>query len=199
MALALHVASAAVAAWLFYLFLNSLLLHRRRSIMKRQHKCLPAPTLSQIDPFLGTDIVIQNTKAGRENRFLELLKARHDKGGRTYTTNTYFRKTFNTVDPDVIREVLSLHFNDFGMGPLRQRSAAPLLGQGIFTTDNEVWAHQRAVIRPSLARAQVTDFSIYEKHVDQLISLIDKSNGQVDLQPLFVRLVCNKGVYSYSM
>lgn len=75
------------------------------------------------------------------------------------------------------------------MGPLRRKSASPLLGRGIFTTENEIWAHQRALIRPSFIRAQVTDFSIFETHVDQLIQLIARENYTVDLQQLFFRMV----------
>ncbi|KAK7748519.1 hypothetical protein SLS62_008559 [Diatrype stigma] len=78
------------------------------------------------------------------------------------------------------------------MGPLRRKSASPLLGRGIFgeysTTDNEIWSHQRALIRPSFVRAQVTDFSIFSHHVDQLIALIARHNYEVDLQQLFFRM-----------
>ncbi|KAJ4412103.1 hypothetical protein N0V82_008853 [Gnomoniopsis sp. IMI 355080] len=75
------------------------------------------------------------------------------------------------------------------MGPLRRKSASPLLGRGIFTSDNEVWAHQRALIRPSFVRAQVTDFAVFERHIDQLISLISRQDHSVDLQALFFRSV----------
>ncbi|OKL55491.1 hypothetical protein UA08_09184 [Talaromyces atroroseus] len=183
-----NAASVAVGAYVLYFTLKFLLVHRRRSLVKQKHGCLPAPKLYQKDPFLGTDLVLQNRNAGREHRFLDLLKARHDKGGLTYTTDTYFRRTINTCDPDLIRNVLAFQFNDFGMGPLRQRSAAPLLGQGIFTTDHETWSQQRALIRPSFYRARVTNLSIYKKHVDRLIAIIREENCKTDLQPLFVRL-----------
>ena len=57
------------------------------------------------------------------------------------------------------------------------------------TTDNEIWSHQRALIRPSFVKAQVTDFSIFSHHVDQLISLIASRRYEVDLQQLFFRMV----------
>jgi cytochrome P450 len=120
---------------------------------------------------------------------LRLLQGRHAKHGLTFTTNTYLRTTINTCDPVLIQNVLSLQFRDFGMGPLRRNSAAPLLGGGIFTTDGDAWAHQRALIRPSFVRAQVTDFSIFSRHVDQLIALIARHDYTVDLQQLFFRMV----------
>ncbi|KAJ5173170.1 cytochrome P450 alkane hydroxylase [Penicillium capsulatum] len=182
-------AGAGIAGYLFYLLVQFLLVHRRRHLLKRNHGCLPPRKLSQKDPFLGTDVVLQNLRAAREYGFLQLLKSRHEANGRTYTTNTYFRTTINTCDPALIRNVLAFQFQDFGMGPLRRSSASPLLGRGIFTTDDEIWAHQRALIRPSFVRAQVTDFTIFGHHVDRLIGLIKKQNYEVDLQQLFFRMV----------
>ncbi|KAI8243622.1 Cytochrome P450 monooxygenase fsdH [Colletotrichum sp. SAR 10_96] len=157
--------------------------------MRKEYGCLPPKKLPQKDPFLGTDVVLQNLAAAKKFGFLALLKRRHAEQGQTFTTNTYFRTTINTCDPRLIQTVLSNQFEDFGMGPLRRKSASPLLGRGIFTTDNEIWAHQRALIRPSFIRAQVTDFSIFETHVDQLIQLIARENYTVDLQQLFFRMV----------
>uniref|UniRef100_L2G5W0 Cytochrome p450 alkane n=1 Tax=Colletotrichum fructicola (strain Nara gc5) TaxID=1213859 RepID=L2G5W0_COLFN len=157
--------------------------------MRKEYGCLPPKKLPQKDPFLGTDVVLQNLAAAKKFGFLALLKKRHAEQGQTFTTNTYFRTTINTCDPRLIQIVLSNQFEDFGMGPLRRKSASPLLGRGIFTTDNEIWAHQRALIRPSFIRAQVTDFSIFETHVDQLIQLIARENYTVDLQQLFFRMV----------
>ncbi len=105
---------------------------RRRYRMKRENGCLPPRKLPQIDPFLGTDVVIANLRAAKNYGFLKLLKSRHEANGLTFTTKTYFRTTINTCDPMLIQSVLSFQFQDFGMGPLRRKSASPLLGRGIF-------------------------------------------------------------------
>lgn len=138
---------------------------------------------------MGTDVVLKLLASARKFGFLAYLRQRHANNGLTFTTNTYLRTTINTCDPRVIQAVLATKFDDFGMGPLRRQSASPLLGKGIFTTDDEQWAHQRALIRPSFVRAQVTDFSIFEHHVDQLIKLIARQGHTVDLQQLFFRMV----------
>ncbi|KAK3316908.1 N-alkane-inducible cytochrome P450, partial [Apodospora peruviana] len=189
MAFSILISAAGFLAFLLYAATQRLLRFRRRYHMKRQNGCLPPKKLPQIDPFLGTDVVLQNLTAARKFGFLNLLKSRHTANGLTFTTNTYFRTTINTCDPVLIQNVLSLQFQDFGMGPLRRRSASPLLGRGIFTTDDQVWHHQRALIRPSFVRAQVTDFTIFGHHVDQLIALIGRQNYTVDLQQLFFRMV----------
>ncbi|KAI5859950.1 putative cytochrome P450 alkane hydroxylase [Durotheca rogersii] len=189
MAFALPLAASGLVVFSLYYLLQWLTLYRRRSHMKRENGCLPPKKLAQMDPFLGTDVVFQNLRAAKKFGFLNLLRSRHAANGLTFTTNTYFRTTINTCDPTLIQNVLSFQFQDFGMGPLRRNSASPLLGQGIFTTDDEIWAHQRALIRPSFVRAQVTDFSIFGHHVDQLIALIARRNYIVDLQQLFFRMV----------
>lgn len=158
--------------------------------MKAKHGCLPPRKIHQKDPLLGSDIVLQNLAAARNHGFLALLRNRHKQNGLTFTTNTFLRTTINTCDPKLIQCVLALQFEDFGMGPLRRKSASTLLGKGIFTSDDEHWAHQRALIRPSFVRAQVSDFDILQVHVDQLLQLIKQESYTVDLQLLFYRLVC---------
>ncbi|KAI0118045.1 putative cytochrome P450 alkane hydroxylase [Hypoxylon sp. NC0597] len=189
MAFSLLLAAVGLLFFSLYYTVQWLIRCRRRYHMSRQNGCLPPKKLPQIDPFLGTDVVLQNLGAAKKYGFLNLLKSRHAANGLTFTTNTYFRTTINTCDPTLIQNVLSFQFQDFGMGPLRRKSASPLLGRGIFTTDDEIWAHQRALIRPSFVRAQVTDFSIFGHHVDQLIALIARRNYEVDLQQLFFRMV----------
>lgn len=180
--------SALVLGCFYYCYtLTTRFIYRYR--LKRDNGCLPPRRLSQKDTLFGSDVVLANLSAARNYGFLDLLRMRHANNGRTYTTNTFFRTTINTCDPKVIQSVLSLQFDDFGMGPLRRNSASPLLGRGIFTTDNELWSHQRALIRPSFVRSQVTDFSIFESHVDQLIQLIARENYVVDLQHLLFRMV----------
>lgn len=195
MAVSLLLAACGLFVFTIYYTVQWLARCRRRYHMKRQNGCLPPKKLAQRDPFLGTDVVMQNLGAAKKYGFLNLLRSRHAANGLTFTTNTYFRTTINTCDPTLIQNVLSFQFQDFGMGPLRRKSASPLLGRGIFTTDDEIWAHQRALIRPSFVRAQVTDFSIFGHHVDQLIALIGRRNYEVDLQQLFFRMVCDPSCF----
>ncbi|KAI8965523.1 n-alkane-inducible cytochrome P450 [Daldinia sp. FL1419] len=189
MAFSLLFAACGLVVFSLYSIVQWLLTCRRRSHMKRQNGCLPPKKLPQLDPIMGTDVVMQNLGAAKKHGFLDLLRTRHATNGLTFTTNTYLRTTINTCDPTLIQNVLSFQFQDFGMGPLRRKSASPLLGRGIFTTDDDIWAHQRALIRPSFVRAQVTDFGIFGHHVDQLIALIARRNYEVDLQQLFFRMV----------
>lgn len=191
MAVILFSASVALICYILYTIRRLVLRKVHRRHITRDNNCLPPRKIHQKDPVLGIDIVRENLAAAKEHGFLRLLQKRHADNGLTFTTSTFLRITINTCDPRVIQSILSLQFNDFGMGPLRRKSASPLLGRGIFTSDDEAWAHQRALIRPSFVRAQVTDFTVFERHVDQLISLIARQGYSVDLQALFFRSVCS--------
>lgn len=195
MAISLPIFAGAFALSILYYLYTWTTRHIYRNSLKKRHGCLPPTRLPQKDPILGTDVVLANLSAAKNHGFLELIRTQHAKYGRTFTTNTFFRTTINTCDPRVLQAVLSLQFEDFGMGPLRSKAASPLLGNGIFTTDNEHWSHQRALIRPSFVRSQVTDFSIFETHVDQLIQLIARENYVVDLQHLMFRMVSHLPSY----
>jgi cytochrome P450 len=189
MALSLILVGSVAAVYFFYHVSCLLLLWRRRRQMATHHGCKAPRKLPQIDPFLGTDVVLQNLGAAKKYGFLELLKKRHAVNGLTFTTNTYFRTTINTCDPEVIRSILAFQFHDFGMGPLRRNSASPLLGKGIFTTDGDIWAHQRGLIRPAFAKMQFNEFPKLSAHIDEFLAVIKRHNYELDLQQLFFRSV----------
>ncbi|TLD20553.1 hypothetical protein PspLS_08711 [Pyricularia sp. CBS 133598] len=85
--------------------------------------------------------------------------------------------------------VLSSHFKDFSNGDLRSKSVAPLLGRGILAADGEEWHRQRALIRPSFVRTQVTDLSVFERHATQLIDAIERQGYSVDAQHLVEQMI----------
>ncbi|CAN8105598.1 unnamed protein product [Discula destructiva] len=83
---------------------------------------------------------------------------------------------------------MATRFADYEIGP-RLEATEPLIGKGIFNLDDEPWQHSRALIRPGFTRAQVSDLSSLETHVQALISCVPNINGTtVDLQPLFFNL-----------
>lgn len=163
--------------------------HLENQQTAKEHGCKPAIRLPENPFLLGADVVLENLEAARNKTFLQLLRGRHEKYGNTFTSYTFGRITINTCDPQVIKDVLALKFDDFDMGKLRRKSAGPLLGKGIFTVDNQLWEHSRALIRPAFAKQQLVDLSTFQNHVDHLIELLPKDGSIVDLQSLFFRMV----------
>ena len=162
----------------------------RRATLRRQiylsHKCQPIAKSCNKNLLLGIDVMLENIRATREHRFLELIRQRHHLFGNTFQSKQLLRPAISTVEPENIKAILSLNFKDYGIGHRLQR-LGPLLGAGIFTTDGEHWATSRALIRPSFARDQVADLTEFEKLISELIALIPRNGDVVDLQQLFFR------------
>ncbi|TIC90437.1 Cytochrome P450 52E2 [Colletotrichum higginsianum] len=161
----------------------------KRYRLASQNGCRPCPTYPQKDPIFGIDTHIETIRGFISSHYLELLIRRHSKHGRTFSFNQFGSTTISTCDPAVLKCTLSSHFKDFSNGDLRAKSVAPLLGQGIIAADGDQWHHQRALIRPSFTRAQVTDLDIFERHAGRLIWAIEQKGFDVDIQNLVQQMV----------
>ncbi|KAK2597027.1 hypothetical protein N8I77_012901 [Diaporthe amygdali] len=153
---------------------------------RAQHGCKPCRKFPLRDPVLGLDFIITNIRAFQNHRFLELLSSRFRKAGPTWEVRGFHRRSIFTADPENVKTLLSLRFKDFTLGG-RQRIMGPLLGQGVFASDGDEWAHSRALLRPNFAKEQVADLSLIETHVSHLFRLLPSDGSTVDLQPLFHR------------
>ena len=172
-----------------YYVVNKASLYITQSRSARKYGCKPVNKLPQTDLFFGIDLLLTNVKAVKNSCFLNTLKERYDKHGNTFQSHFMGTTTVSTVEPRNIQTILSLNFEDFGLGKLRERSAGPYLGKGIFTSDGKDWKNSRALIQPSFARSQISNLATFKVHVDRLIDLIPKDGTTVDLQELFGRLV----------
>lgn len=76
---------------------------------------------------------------------------------------------------------------DFGMGP-RRAITFPMFGDGIFTQEGAEWRHSRDMLRPQLQHKQYENLDVFRPAVDDLIQILQKSDGTIDLQALFFRL-----------
>ena len=75
---------------------------------------------------------------------------------------------------------------DFCLGS-RREGLLPLLGEGIFVQDGSPWKHSRELLRRQFVRVQYHDLSVFEEHVEHLISDLSLAKGVVDLQPSFFK------------
>lgn len=156
----------------------------------RSRGCLPAPSLPQLDPLFGIDLVysqlLKTHKIRSRNAHLKQLFAVH---GHTFKSRPYGHTELWTMSGLNIQSIYATDFESYGVGPLRQFVFEPLLGSGLMTTDGQAWKHSRAMVNPIFKRAQVEkDLANFESHVSRLLDLIPKDGRTVDLQPLFDRL-----------
>jgi cytochrome P450 len=171
-------------------------LHRswQRYRLRSQEGCRPCPSYAQKDPVWGLDTLWETIQGFKNGHYLDLLVKRHNQYGRTFAFTQLGETTISTCDPGVMKCVLSTHFKDFSTGDLRSNSLTPILGQGILTIDGDQWRHQRALIRPSFARAQVKDLDIFERTATELIQAVKAKNCNVDIQDLVQRMVLDANI-----
>jgi hypothetical protein len=81
MALLLFVIMSPMALFLAYQMPQYILHLWNQERTKNVHGCKNAKKLPQLDPFCGTDVVIQNLRAAKRHGFLRLLESRHAKMG----------------------------------------------------------------------------------------------------------------------
>ncbi|KAL8748377.1 MAG: hypothetical protein Q9184_007352 [Pyrenodesmia sp. 2 TL-2023] len=63
-----------------------------------------------------------------------------------------------------------------------------LLGNGIFNVDGQAWHDSRALLRPLFAKTKISQFETFERHTQQLISLIGGQGQPIDISDLFYKL-----------
>lgn len=160
---------------------------KRRTLI-RENGCQEPPSLPSIDPFFGLDSVFRAIRSIKENKRNLSLKEQLDAYGSTFQSNQYGRTILFTIEPQNLQAIFSTDFESYGVQPIRLFAFKPFAGQGIMTTDGALWAHSRALIRPTFSRTQIGDLSALSGHVTRLIDLIPKDGSTVDLQPLFARL-----------
>ena len=92
-----------------------------------------------------------------------------------------------TTSPESAHVALADHWlADFYLGS-RREGLLPLLGEGIFVQDGLAWKHSRELLRRQFVRVQYHDLSVFEEHVEHLISDLTSATGNVDLQPHFFK------------
>ena len=152
-----------------------------------RHGCQPVARSSNKDPFLGLDAIYRLIRSVKEHKALEMMEGQYHLYGNTFKSKQLLRHSIMTMEPENAKAVLAVNFKDYGIGH-RLRVFRPLLGAGIFNTDGQHWATSRALIRPNFARDQVTDLTLFENLIPELISQIPHDGESViDLQDLFFR------------
>ncbi|KAL2816742.1 cytochrome P450 [Aspergillus granulosus] len=150
----------------------------------KQHGCGPIRALPTYDPFLALDRLWLNIKNAKARKILETNTLRFEEYGNTFSAKRITTPIILTREPENVKTILSLKFNDFSMGD-RIQVFGPLLGHGIFTSDGEDWARSRHMIRPNFIKEQVAHLDIFEEMMEDLFALIPTDGSTVDLQDLF--------------
>lgn len=93
----------------------------------------------------------------------------------TAETRTLGRRLVFTADPENIKAILATQFSDYGKGEPFHREWKDFLGDGIFTTDGDLWHNSRQLIRPQFIKDRVSDLHCFESHMETFFRAI--ANG----------------------
>ncbi|CAG8957652.1 hypothetical protein HYFRA_00010519 [Hymenoscyphus fraxineus] len=152
---------------------------------EQKHGCSKAVKYPHKEPIFGLDLFFRMGKAMKEGRILETNRNLFDTYGKTFEVNSWGTATLNTCDPRNIQTVLALSFKNFGKVKVKlTKKGGSFMAEGIFTADGEIWQRSRALIRPTFARSEISNFECLNKHVNKFMDRISTDSSIVDLQPL---------------
>ena len=164
----------------------------RRALI-RERGCKPVRNIPDLNGFphniFGYSIVIENLKAIKKGNYLTTVQQRFLKyGANTIHSKVFFTEIYQTVEPENLKTILAINFNDYSYGSRRRGALLPLLGHGIFTNNGAAWQHSRELLRPNFTRSIIGDVPVFEAHVQQMIKALPRDGSTVDLQELFFQL-----------
>lgn len=167
--------------------------HVRRRKFEKDHGCLPASKLPQIERMLGVDILVENLRCFQKKCLMSRLKLRFEQTGNTYSATVAGNTMVFTIDPENIKAVFSTQFEDFDVGWQRRRALAPTMGEFLLNADGARWHHYRAMLRPAFSRRQISAFETFKHDIDDLLCAIPRDESTVDLAPLFYKMALALG------
>jgi hypothetical protein len=156
----------------------------RASYLKRAEEKGCQPCKHRSDGFYSWKFFAENMRNLRAHTVLDHQIEKHKRyGANTFSTDWLGSTVFETIEPANIQSVLATDFESWGLGKNR-KPLIPLLGKGIFSSDGAQWKHSRELLRPSFARAHISDLEQFDRHVGNLIQKIPRDGSTIDILPL---------------
>ena len=180
--------------WAFAIALGLLICSRVFTYVKlqkdiRKNGCSPPPKYPHKDPFLGLDMFFDDFKAMNRGNTASTERERFANYGKTFEANPWGERCIHTMDVANTQAVLSQLFDRFGVEPMRLHLGEPFIGKGVFSTDGAYWQQSRDLIKPMFARAQISDFTALDVHLNRMLDRIPTDGSTVDLQALLKLMV----------
>jgi hypothetical protein len=96
----------------------------------------------------------------------------------TIATNVFGLNVLSTIEPKNVEGLLATNFRDSVLGDRRNKQLGALLGHSIFTSDDEFWAHSKALFRPAFNRESINDVEETARAANSLIEALRKGSGR---------------------
>ncbi|XP_022764621.1 cytochrome P450 714C2-like [Durio zibethinus] len=82
------------------------------------------------------------------------------------------------TDPDVVKEIIICTSMDLGKPSYQRKESGPLLGQGILTSNGEIWARQRKILAPELFMDKVK--RMMNLMAESSVTLVESWNSKIE-------------------
>ncbi|KLO20137.1 cytochrome P450 monooxygenase pc-1 [Schizopora paradoxa] len=124
------------------------------------------------------------------NLLAEFLTKHSKELGHTYNFRALFENRIFTTEPEHMKQILATEFTNWEKGDIFKSIFQPLLGNGVFNSDGEMWKFHRSMTRPFFSKARISHFELFGRHSDIAIALMKerfKSGHSIDFQDLIAR------------
>ncbi|PBK98056.1 cytochrome P450 monooxygenase pc-3 [Armillaria gallica] len=95
-----------------------------------------------------------------------------EKYGSTFSFAVFSDTRVFTIDPELVKVILTTQFQNFEKGTFAFAATKSLLGEGIFNVDGDMWKFHRSMTRPLFNKSRISDFDNFERHAVSTIVLI---------------------------
>ncbi|KAF7421181.1 hypothetical protein PC9H_011701 [Pleurotus ostreatus] len=101
-----------------------------------------------------------------------------------------WRHLMFTTSPEYIKIVLATDFANYEKGEEFNTVVASLLGNGVFSSDGDMWKFHRSMTRPFFSRDRISHFDLFDRHADAVVAKIKeraRAGIPMDFQDLMGR------------
>lgn len=95
-----------------------------------------------------------------------------------------------TTSPEYIKIILATDFANYEKGEEFNTVVSSLLGNGVFSSDGDMWKFHRSMTRPFFSRDRISHFDLFDRHADAVIAKIKeraRASIAMDFQDLMGR------------
>lgn len=105
---------------------------------RRKHGTAAIAEYPQREKWYGLDMLTRQIVVLKSATYLREGFLRYELLGKTWVGRLAFNDWYNTIEPENLKFILQMGFENFGLGT-RLKSFGPLLGEGIFTTGGLIY------------------------------------------------------------
>ncbi|ORZ23676.1 cytochrome P450 [Lobosporangium transversale] len=158
---------------------------------------VPIPTVPSYLPLQVDSLLKYIFSVYAEKDEFEYLRHLSAQYGNTLNFRGFNEDLIIVLDPSSIQHILAKNQPNYEKGAEFQAIFHDFLGNGIFNADGETWKIQRHLARPHFQTSEFRDAALINRHVDELLKVIDKhlaSNPEkpIEVQSLFCRFTLDE-------